>query len=110
MNEPAAGVRVLVVDDERAIRRFLQVSLAAHGHTVFEAASGQEALAVVATQRPDLIILDLGLPDIEGIEVIRRLREWTQTPIIILSVREHERDKIAALRLKKTRQFSAAAS
>ncbi|GIK42606.1 MAG: DNA-binding response regulator [Chloroflexota bacterium] len=91
------GVRVLVVDDERAIRRFLQVSLTANGHTVFEAANGQEALELVVAHRPDLIILDLGLPDLDGIEVVRRLREWTQTPIIILSVREHETDKIAAL-------------
>jgi two-component system KDP operon response regulator KdpE len=91
------GLRVLVVDDERAIRRFLQVSLTAHGHTVFEAANGQEALEAVMAHRPDIIILDLGLPDIEGIEVARRLREWTQTPIIILSVRDHETDKIAAL-------------
>ena len=91
------GVRVLVVDDERPIRRFLQASLAAHGCTVFEAATGQEALAAVATDRPDVVILDLGLPDIDGIEVTRQLREWTQIPIIILSVREHEADKIAAL-------------
>lgn len=91
------GVRVLVVDDERAIRRFLQVSLTANGHTVFEAANGQEALDLVIAHRPDLIILDLGLPDLDGIEVVRRLREWTQTPIIILSVREHETDKVAAL-------------
>ena len=95
MSEP--GVRVLVVDDERPIRRFLQVSLSAHGCTVFEAATGQEALAAVATDRPDVVILDVGLPDIDGIEVTRQLREWTQIPIIILSVREHEADKIAAL-------------
>jgi two-component system KDP operon response regulator KdpE len=96
-NESNTGVRILVVDDERAIRRFLRVSLEAHGHTVFEATSGQEALAEVVSARPDLIILDLGLPDLDGVEVTRRLREWTQTPIIILSVREHETDKIAAL-------------
>jgi two-component system KDP operon response regulator KdpE len=95
MSEP--GVRVLVVDDERPIRRFLQASLSAHGCTVFEAATGQEALAAVATDRPDVVILDLGLPDMDGIEVTRQLREWTQIPIIILSVREHEADKIAAL-------------
>lgn len=96
-HELVEGVRVLVVDDEQAIRRFLRVSLTAHGHKVFEATSGQEALEAVMTYRPDLIILDLGLPDIEGVEVTRLLREWTQTPIIILSVRDHERDKIAAL-------------
>ncbi len=96
-SEAVGGVRVLVVDDERAIRRLLQVSLTAHGHTIFEATSGREALEAVVAYRPDLIILDLGLPDIEGIEVTQRLREWTQTPIIILSVRERETDKIAAL-------------
>jgi two-component system, OmpR family, KDP operon response regulator KdpE len=91
------GVRVLVVDDERPIRRFLQASLSAHGCTVLEAATGQEALAAVATERPEVVILDLGLPDIDGIAVTRQLREWTQIPIIVLSVREHEADKIAAL-------------
>lgn len=91
------GLRVLVVDDEPSIRRFLRVSLTAHGYTLFEATCGEEALLAVAAQRPDLVILDLGLPDIEGIEVTRRLREWTQIPIIILSVRGQESDKIAAL-------------
>ena len=95
MSDP--GVRVLVVDDERAIRRFLQTSLAANGYTIFEAANGEEALAAVITHRPDIIILDLGLPDLEGTEVTRRLREWSRTPIIILSVREQEAEKIAAL-------------
>lgn len=96
-NELIGGVRVLVVDDERAIRRFLQVSLTTHSHTVFEATNGREALEAVVSYRPDIIILDLGLPDMEGVEVTRRLREWTQTPVIILSVRDHETDKIAAL-------------
>ena len=91
------GPRVLVIDDERAIRRFLRASLAAHGYIIFEAANGREGLDAVVTHRPDLIILDLGLPDIDGFEVTRRLREWTQTPIIILSVQEQETNKIAAL-------------
>jgi two-component system, OmpR family, KDP operon response regulator KdpE len=91
------GVRVLVVDDEPAIRRFLQASLSSHGFQVFEAATGEDALTAIAAQRPDLLILDLGLPDIEGIEVTRRLREWSKIPIIILSVREHESEKVAAL-------------
>lgn len=90
-------LRVLVVDDERAIRRFLNAALTAHGYAVFEAATGEEALAAVIAQRPDLIILDLGLPDIDGVEVTRRLREWSRLPIIILSVREQEEDKIEAL-------------
>ena len=91
------GARVLVVDDEPAIRRFLRVSLAAHGYVIFEADSGEAAMVVATTDRPDLIILDLGLPDLDGVEVTRRLREWTQTPIIIVSVRGREADKIAAL-------------
>lgn len=92
-----AGQRVLVVDDENAIRRYLRAALSAQGFTVYEAASGAEALNAVLSSRPDIIILDLGLPDFDGIEVTRRLREWSQTPIIILSVREAENDKIAAL-------------
>ena len=95
MPEPA--LRVLVVDDEPAIRRFLRTSLTAHGYTVYEAANGQEAVSGVTAHRPDLLILDLGLPDLDGFQVTRLLREWSQIPIIILSVREHEADKIAAL-------------
>jgi two-component system KDP operon response regulator KdpE len=91
------GPRVLVVDDERAIRRYLRAILNAQGYQVSEAAAGQEAIIAAATERPDLIILDLGLPDLDGVEVTRQLREWSQTPIIILSVREHESDKVAAL-------------
>lgn len=92
-----ANQRVLVVDVEASIRRYLRAALGAQGLTVYEAASGQEAINAVLNHRPDLIVLDLGLPDIDGIEVTRRLREWSQTPIIILSVREAEQDKIAAL-------------
>ena len=95
MNEN--GPRVLVVDDEPAIRRFLHTSLAAHDYVVFEAVNGQEALAAVVAHRPDLIVLDLGLPDMDGIEVTRLLREWTQIPIIIVTVQEQEAAKIAAL-------------
>jgi len=89
--------RVLVVDDETSIRRYLRAALSGQGFTVYEASNGEEALSAVITYRPDIIILDVGLPDIDGIEVTRRLREWSQTPIIILSVREAEQDKIAAL-------------
>ncbi len=95
MNEPS--LHILVVDDEPAIRRFLRVSLTAHGHEIVEAETGQEALSAVVAHHPDLVILDLGLPDMDGIQVTRRLREWSQIPIIVLSVREHETDKIAAL-------------
>lgn len=89
--------RVLVVDDEAPIRRYLRAALGSQGLSVYESASGEEAINAVLTHRPDIIILDLGLPGIDGIEVTRRLREWSQTPIIILSVREAEQDKIAAL-------------
>jgi two-component system KDP operon response regulator KdpE len=91
------GQRVLVVDDENAIRRYLRAALSAQGFAILEAATGQEAVNAVVSSHPDIIILDLGLPDFDGIEVTRRLREWSQTPIIILSVREAENDKIAAL-------------
>jgi two-component system, OmpR family, KDP operon response regulator KdpE len=88
--------RILVVDDERPIRRFLNASLSGL-YEICEAANGEEALRAAATERPDLIILDLGLPDLDGVEVTRHLREWAQTPIIVVSVREQESDKIAAL-------------
>lgn len=91
------GNRILVVDDEKAIRRFLVTALSAHGHTILEAATGSEAITAVAHEHPDVVILDLGLPDMDGTEVTGRLREWSDIPIIILSVREHESDKIAAL-------------
>ena len=92
-----AGPRVLVIDDERAIRRFLRTSLSAQRYRLFEAASAREGLEAAATVRPDLIILDLGLPDQDGVEVTRRLREWSKAPILILSVRGQDADKIAAL-------------
>jgi two-component system, OmpR family, KDP operon response regulator KdpE len=90
-------LQVLVVDDERAIRHFLQITLGAAGYAVLEAGTGREALGQVAAHRPDLIVLDLGLPDIEGIEVLRVLRAQSQVPIIILSVRDQEAEKVVAL-------------
>jgi two-component system KDP operon response regulator KdpE len=89
-------LRVLVVDDERPIRRFLSASLGDR-FTVSEAENGKDALRVAAIDRPDLVILDLGLPDMDGMDVTRRLREWTDVPVIIISVRDREEDKIAAL-------------
>jgi two-component system KDP operon response regulator KdpE len=91
------GQRVLVVDDERSIRRYLRAALSAQGFQIEEAADGQSAINAVTSFRPDVVILDLGLPDIDGIQVTRRVREWSPVPIIILSVREAEADKIAAL-------------
>ena len=89
-------LRILVVDDELPIRRFLNAALSGE-YTVLEAASGQEALSTVVLGHPDVIILDLGLPDMDGVEVTRSLREWTQTPVIVISIRESETDKVAAL-------------
>lgn len=90
-------LRILIVDDEEAIRHFLKASLRAYQHTIFEAGSGQEALDLTSQAKLDLIILDLGLPDMDGVEVIREVRQWNNLPIIVLSVRNREQDKIAAL-------------
>jgi len=89
--------RVLVVDDEPQIRRSLRTTLAANGYEVHEAGSGEDALAAAAAEVPDLLVLDLGLPDMDGTEVIRRLRGWSDVPVIVLSVRDRQDDKIAAL-------------
>jgi two-component system KDP operon response regulator KdpE len=88
---------ILIVDDEPAIQRFLGVTLSSQGYEIVKAVTGQEALLEVDKCKPDLVILDLGLPDIDGMEVTRQLRKWTQVPIIVLSVRDSEKDKIAAL-------------
>jgi two-component system, OmpR family, KDP operon response regulator KdpE len=93
----ANGPRILIIDDENQIRRMLKIALEAHNYEITEATNGQDGLGQAATYHPDLIILDLGLPDLDGIDIIQKLREWTQVPIIILSVREHENDKIKAL-------------
>lgn len=91
--------RVLVVDDEPQIQRFLKLSLAAAGYDVVTAATGAEALKAAATVAPDIILLDLGLPDMDGKDVIRQLRIWSKTPIVVLSARDREAEKIAALDL-----------
>ncbi|WP_038038605.1 response regulator [Thermorudis peleae] len=93
------GARILVVDDEPAIRRVLTVTLNRHGYAVETAERGQEALIKAARWHPDLIILDLGLPDIDGLTVIRELRQYATTPIVVLSVREAEAVKVQALDL-----------
>ncbi len=92
-----SGLRILVVDDERSIRRYLKAILSSHGYGVFEASNGEEALNESVSSHPDAIILDLGLPDANGIDITRKIRQRTKTPIVILSVREDESDKIAAL-------------
>ncbi len=97
MSTVETRARILVVDDEPAICRMLTVALGGHGYEVRDARTGQDGLVAAATWKPDLVILDLGLPDIEGHECVKRLREWTTTPIIILSVRQQEEEKIEAL-------------
>lgn len=89
--------RILIVDDEEPIRRFLRISLVANGHTVLEADSGREAVRLAAADPPDLVVLDLGLPDMDGQEVISALRETSRVPILVLSVRAGETDKVEAL-------------
>ncbi len=91
------GSVVLIVDDEIQIRRFLRVSLTASGYVVHEAATGQAGLDQAALVRPDVVILDLGLPDMGGLDMLRRLREWSTVPVIVLSVRDADKDKIALL-------------
>jgi two-component system KDP operon response regulator KdpE len=93
----SAPIHVLVIDDEPQIRRALKTILTEKGFKVSVASRGEEGLALAAASEPDLIVLDLGLPDMDGIEVCSRLREWTRVPIVVLSVRESEHDKVAAL-------------
>jgi two-component system KDP operon response regulator KdpE len=87
----------LVIDDEPQIRRLLRVTLEANGYQVFDAATGQDGIVQAAQRRPDVVLLDLGLPDMDGVEVLKRLREWSRVPVLVLSVRDREQDKIAAL-------------
>ncbi|KGI79116.1 response regulator [Oleiagrimonas soli] len=95
----AASPRILVIDDEPQIRRFLDIGLRAEGYQVLQAANAEEGLALAATQAPDLVILDLGLPDREGHEVLRELRQWSRVPVLMLSVRDAESEKVRALDL-----------
>lgn len=90
---------ILVVEDEKAIRNFMKISLETQGYRILESSTGKEALALVMSYNPDLIVLDLGLPDIDGIEVVRRIRKLKETPIMIVSARGQDRDKIDALDL-----------
>jgi two-component system KDP operon response regulator KdpE len=91
------SARIMIIDDEPQMRRLLKVALTAHGYEIREAETGMDGIRQAAVFHPDLIVLDLSLPDLDGIEVIKKIREWTQTPVIILSVREQESDKIATL-------------
>jgi two-component system KDP operon response regulator KdpE len=88
---------VVLVEDEPQIRRFLRATLGSEGYRLFEVSTGADGLVEVAQRQPDVVVLDLGLPDMDGLEVIRRLREWSTVPIIVLSARGQERDKVGAL-------------
>jgi two-component system, OmpR family, KDP operon response regulator KdpE len=88
---------VVLIEDELQIRRFLRATLSGQGYRLFEATTGADGLIEVASRQPDVVIVDLGLPDMDGLEVIRRLREWTTVPVIVLSARGQERDKVTAL-------------
>jgi two-component system KDP operon response regulator KdpE len=87
----------LIIDDEPQMQRLLRVTLEANGYRVFDATTGADGIAQAAQRRPDVVLLDLGLPDLEGLEVLKRLREWSRVPVIILSVRDREDDKVVAL-------------
>ena len=91
------GTTILVVDDEPQIRRILKTGLAGHGHEVVEAPDGQSALQLARSARPDIVVLDLGLPDMDGVEVVEGLRAWSRVPILVLTVRGREADKVRAL-------------
>lgn len=93
----SAGPLVLIVDDEPQVRRYLRTSLQAHGYRTLEAATGAEALRMASQYVPDVVLLDLGLPDLDGTEVTRRMREWTRVPILVISARGQESDKVHAL-------------
>ena len=88
---------VVLIEDEAQIRRFLRATLAGQGYRLFEATTGADGLVEVASRQPDVVIVDLGLPDMDGLQVIRRLREWSAVPVIVLSARGQERDKVTAL-------------
>ena len=93
----ATGRRILVVDDEPQIRKFLRISLGAHGFEVIEAANATEGLSRCARESPDLVVLDLGLPDYDGLKLVSEIRQVSEAPIVVLSVRANERDKVQAL-------------
>jgi two-component system KDP operon response regulator KdpE len=99
MIQESGGVaaQVLVVEDDTPMRRFLRAALANEGYRVREAETGEAAITMIISNRPDLILLDLGLPDMDGTEILSRVREWSQVPIIVLSARGHEADKVDAL-------------
>jgi two-component system, OmpR family, KDP operon response regulator KdpE len=96
-SQPMGGALILVIEDDAQIRRFMRATLGSHGYQVLEVTTGHEGIKQLATHHPDLIILDLGLPDMDGVDLTKQVREWNTTPIIVVSARERERDKVTAL-------------
>src|SRR5271157_2509181 len=96
-NTANPGALILMIEDESPMRRFVRVALTGHGYRMAEAATGEEGLTQAAMRNPDAILLDLGLPDIDGLQVLLRLREWSRAPVIVLSARGQESDKVQAL-------------
>ena len=88
---------ILLIEDEPQMRRFLRITLQGHGYQLIESSTGEDGLIQVATRNPDVVLLDLGLPDIDGLEVTKQLRQWSQVPLIVISAREQEEDKVRAL-------------
>jgi two-component system KDP operon response regulator KdpE len=97
MTNAENGARILIIDDEPQIRKLLKVTMQAHHFEIFEAAAGEEGIMQATIVHPDLIVLDLGLPDLSGMDVLQRIREWSNVPIIVLTAKDREEDKIAAL-------------
>jgi two-component system KDP operon response regulator KdpE len=97
MTKPEQKTNALVIDDEPQIRRLLRITLEGNGYRVFDAATGSDGVLQAAQSRPEIILLDLGLPDMDGIEVLKRLREWSRVPVLVLTVKDREADKITAL-------------
>ena len=97
ISAPEQTASVLVIEDEAQMRRLLRVILERHGYAVFEAATGDEGIGEAARRNPNVVLLDLGLPDMDGLQVLKRLREWSEVPVLVLSVRDREEEKITAL-------------
>lgn len=93
------AVKILVIEDERSIQKLLRAILISNGYEVVEAATGAEALSLISSHCPDAVLLDLGLPDMDGVELLRAVRKWSAVPVVVLSARTHERDKVEALDL-----------